>query len=179
MILNTVVYLDLVILSTLMINYLFIKAISIFLKKRLTFIRMFFALLISVGSLLLFLVPLKYIYNLRYFIGIVIGAVAFKGKENKLLSISILYLLNLCFVGTLVVFRIDNYTLLFISSLLVILIYSIQFMMKKMINNKSLEYNVLICDKSYVGYLDSGNKARYQGKPIIFINKNYYNDSFT
>lgn len=179
MILKTVVYLDLVILSTLTINYLFIKSCSIFLKIKLSIIRTLIALFISVISIFLFIVPIKYIYNLRYFIGILIGIIAFKKKENKLLGISIIYILNLSFIGTLVVFKIDNYLLLLISSLLIVLIYSIEFILKKIIKENVYEYNVLIDNQYLIGYFDTGNKALFNGMPIVFVNKKYFSNIYT
>lgn len=175
---KTVVYIDLVILSTLAVNYLFIKACSIFLKTRLSIIRTILALTVSVGSIFLFLVPIKYIYNLRYFVGILIGLIAFKDKENKLLGISIIYMLNLSFIGSLVVFKIDNYLLLLITCILIIFIYSIEYLYKKIIKKDHHEYNVLINNQKYVGIYDTGNRSLYQDCPIVYLNQKYFSDIF-
>lgn len=178
MIYKTVVYLDLVIISNIVVNYLFIKATNIFLKTKLTFFRTFIALLISTGSLFLFIVPLKYIYNLRYFIGILIGVVAFEKKENKLYGISILYLLNLGLIGTLVIFKINNLLLVIISTIFLIILYSFEFIRKKIINDKEFEYNVLINGKKYRGFLDTGNLVKYLNTPIVFMNQKYQNEDY-
>ena len=88
---NTVVYLDLVILSTIFVNYLFITSIGYLIKERVKVIRTILGISISLLSLVLFIVPIKYIYNLRYFVGILIGVVSYKKGKNKLIGISLMY----------------------------------------------------------------------------------------
>ena len=179
MIYKTVVYLDLVIISNIIVNYLFIKATSIFLKTKLTFFRTFLSLLVSTISLFLFIVPLKYIYNLRYFIGILIGVIAFEKKANKLYGISILYLLNLGLIGTLVIFKVNNLLIVIISTIFLIILYSLEFIQKKIIKEEQLEYNVLIKGKKYRGFLDTGNFVKYLNTPIVFMNQKYQNEDYS
>ncbi|MBQ2892426.1 MAG: sigma-E processing peptidase SpoIIGA [Bacilli bacterium] len=174
---KTIVYLDLVILLTLVINFLFIKMVSILLKEKIKLIRLIIALLISVLSIFLFIVPIKYIYNLRYFIGILIGVVAFKEKKHKLLGISIIYLINLTFIGTLVVFHIQNYWLLIGGALLLIFVYLFEHFYL-IINKHNLTYNVVINNQKYIGFLDTGNKIVYKNQLVVFLNSKYYSSEY-
>ncbi len=175
---NVVIYLDLVIISTLLINFLFIKVCSLLLKIKISIIRLMISLLISVLSIFLYIVPIKYIYNMRYFIGIFIGLVAFQKGGNKLLGISILYILNLSFIGSLIVFKIDNYLLLLVTGFLICFLYSFLYLSKNRLKKESTTYNVLIKDLILVGFLDTGNTSIYKGLPIVFVNNKYYNDFF-
>ena len=180
---GTVVYLDLVILSTILVNYLFIKATSILIKQKLHPVRLLIGLSISLLSLLLFLVPIKYIYNLRYFIGILIGYVSFKKNKYKLYGVSIIYLMNLSLIGTLVIFNINSIVLLIVLSVLIIFLEAINIYMTKVIKPNKLEYNALyniqIGNLNLIGFLDTGNNSNYQTIPIIYIPSIYFNDSFT
>ena len=120
-----VVYLDLVIISTILVNYLFIVSIGYLIGERTSFIRICFGLLISVMSLFLYIVPIKYIYNLRYFIGLLIGIVSYKKGKNKVLGITFMYLINLGFIGSLVVFQITSIILLVVVAGLIVLMHTI------------------------------------------------------
>lgn len=180
---ETVVYLDLVILSTVLVNYLFIKATSILIKQKIHPIRLFIALLISVLSLFLFLVPVKYIYNLRYFVGILIGYVSFKKHKYKLYAVSLIYLMNLSLIGTLVIFNVNNIILLIIITILIIILEAINIYMIKVIKHNKLKentlYNIQIGSLNLQGFLDTGNQSNYLDTPIIYIPTIYFTDAFS
>lgn len=168
-----VVYLDLVIISTILVNYLFIVSIGYLIGERTSFIRICFGLLISVMSLFLYIVPIKYIYNLRYFIGLLIGIVSYKKGKNKVLGITFMYLINLGFIGSLVVFRITSIILLVVVAGLIVLMHTIIHFTKPVIKPNSLTYNVLIDKVKLSGFLDTGNSSSYKGLPLIYINEVY------
>jgi len=168
-----VVYLDLVIISTILVNYLFIVSIGYLIGERTSFIRICFGLLISVMSLFLYIVPIKYIYNLRYFIGLLIGIVSYKKGKNKVLGITFMYLINLGFIGSLVVFRITSIILLVVVAGLIVLMHTIIHFTKPVIKPNGLTYNVLIDKVKLSGFLDTGNSSSYKGLPLIYINEVY------
>ena len=179
---GTVVYIDLVILSTLAVNYLFLKAISILIKQKITFIRLVISLMISVFSLFLFIAPIKFIYNVRYFIGLLIGVIAFKQSKYKLYAVSLMYILNLSLIGTLVIFNIDSIVLLLVVTVLIVILEGINIYMPRIIKSSILEYNDLykveIGSIILNGFLDTGNSSNYLGIPIIYIPTKYLNDEF-
>ncbi len=172
-----VVYIDLLILFTILVNYVFIKTIEVLFHSKINIIRMVVSLLISVLSLLLFLLPYKAYFIIRYFIGIIIGFIAFKESDikTKIIKIVIYYILNMCFIGTLVVFKINNIIPMILVMLYVVVLYIIehyQYIFKK-------EYfDIYINNTKYKGFLDSGNTTLYQNIPIIYINKIYFNTEY-
>ena len=179
MIYKVVVYLDLVILSTILVNYCFIKLTSLLIKSQLTIVRLILSLSVSVLSIFLYLVPLKYIYNLRYFIGILIGLIAFKNKEHKLLGVSILYILNLSFIGSLVIFQVNNYLILVLCLFFISSLYILEYVMKRFLKRNIHTYNVVINKVSYRAFLDTGNLVLYKGIPVVFLNKKLNSNIYT
>lgn len=175
---NTVVYLDLVILSTIFVNYLFITSIGYLIKERVKVIRLILGISISLLSLVLFIVPIKYIYNLRYFVGILIGVVSYKKGKNKLIGISLMYLVNLGFIGTLVVFKISSIWLLLIVALLIVLLHFFIYTTNKVLKETDLTYNVILDGITYIGLYDTGNSSTYEGIPIVYLNKTLKSEKF-
>ena len=78
-----VVYLDLVILTNILVDYAFLKTIALLYHERLKWYRVLISLLIGTGSLFLFLIPIKYLYNIRYIIGILMGLTAYNSNKAK------------------------------------------------------------------------------------------------
>ena len=172
-----IIYIDILILSTILVNYVFIKTISLIFNDKLSIIRTIIALFISVISLLLYLLPYKAYFIIRYFVGIIIGMVAFKDLDikNKIIKIAIFYILNMSFIGTLVVFKITNLIPMVLSLLYIVILYIIQ-NYKETFNK--LYFNVYINNNKYKGYLDSGNMCSYLSKPVVYINKKYFNNIY-
>jgi hypothetical protein len=176
-----IIYVDLLITSNLFINYLFIKFIHILFKEKGSIIRIIISLIISLLSLLLFFAPSKYIYNLRYFVGIIIGLIAFLKKDFKtsIIQIVIYYLLNISFIGTLVIFNINNMFLLFISAFFVITLWIIESYKITFIKQNSQHKKIRINKLKLNGYLDSGCNTYCDSIPVVFVNEKYLNFDFT
>lgn len=170
-----IVYLDLVIISTIIVNFAFIKLISVIFNEKINIIRVIIGLILCIISLFLFIMPLE-IYNLRYFVGIIIGSISFKYYDirNFIIKITTFYLLNLSFIGTLVVFNIHSVLIMFIALGFIIVLYIIENYKNKI--NKY--YQVIINNKKYKAILDTGNEAYYQNVPVVFINSKHFNDDF-
>ena len=105
-----IIYIDLVILSTILVNYSFIKLIYIINNLHYSKIRLFVSTVVSTFSIILFFIPFKYISIIRHLYGIVVGIVAFKINSLKITikMITSFYILNYLFIGTLVIFKIDK-----------------------------------------------------------------------
>lgn len=174
-----IVYLDLIILINILINYIFIKTIKIVFKEKLTIKQLIFSLVLSIISFGLFFVPIKYIYNIRYFIGIFIGLMAFNKNDIKklIIQISIFYLLNISFIGSLIIFNINNVFLLFLCAIFISFLWFIDSFKKVKDDNKTL-YKVKIQNKTYIGYLDTGNNSYCDNIPIIYLDINELNNNF-
>ncbi len=181
MVIVVVIYLDLLILSTILVNYLFIKTIAIIFKEKLSFLRVVIALLLSCLMLCLYLLPYKIYFVIRYFMGIIIGIVAFKKTDvkSKIIKIVIFYLLNMAFIGTLVVFRVKNIIPLLLTVFFVIILYIIE--NYKLIFNKNSNYNCLVRIKNLKlkGLIDTGNLATYEKIPIVFIKQKFFSKDFS
>ena len=165
-----ILYLDIIILLNLLINYIFIKAIKLIYKEKMNIFQFILSMIISLASFSLFFVSSKYIYNLRYFIGIIIGFVAFYKKDFKTIIVQtcIYYMLNIAFIGSLVIFNINNIFLLLLCSLFISTLWFID-SFKKDKNIFQINYKVRINNKIYNGFLDTGNNSLCENIPIIYI----------
>lgn len=175
-----IIYIDQIIASNVIINLLFIKFIQVLFKEKINIIRIILGLIVSVLSLCLFFVSTKYIYNLRYFVGIVIGIIVFLKKNYKetIIQIVLYYLLNLCFIGTLVIFNVDNTILLYLSSIFVIILWAIESYKSIYIKNKKNYIKVRINKLTLQGFLDTGNTTYCDGIPVVFIKEKYKDYNF-
>lgn len=171
-----IVYLDLVILATIIVNFAFIKTIYLIFHEKIKIFKLILGLILSVLSLLLFIMPLS-IYNLRYFIGIIIGLVSFNydNLQNYIIKIALFYLLNMAFIGSLVVFNIHNILIMIIALLYTLILFIIENYKK---TNKNIYYQVIINNKKLNAILDTGNETYYKGVPVVFIKLNFKDNSF-
>ncbi len=173
-----IVYLDLVIISMIISDYAMLKTIALIFKEKINKLRFFFAIIFCVISLLLFIFPLKKMLLFRYFVGIVVVIIAYPFKNYKDLIIKIItfYLLNIAFIGTIIVFKIDNIYMLGIALLYVLVSKIIESYQNIIINENILTYKVKIENYKLKGYLDTGNTTYYKGLPVVFI-KDIYQSS--
>jgi hypothetical protein len=91
-----VVYLDLVILSTVLVNTLMIMGIECILNGKLSIIRIILSNVVLVLSLGLYLINIKELIFIRYLIGILIGYISFNKCNitimNKCLFINTMFI---------------------------------------------------------------------------------------
>lgn len=170
-----VVYLDLVLVSTLIVDYAILKTICLVWKEKIIIYRFILALMISLGSILLFIFPFKHLMIARYFVGIIIVLVAYPYKSIKdiIIKIIIYYLLNIAFIGVIVIFKVRNLAMLFVALLFVIVSWIIENYKGVTINENKHIYRVNIKNINLKAYLDTGNTAYYQGIPLVFIDSKY------
>lgn len=177
-----ILYLDLVIISTLIVNYSFIKTIKLIFREKQNIIKMALALLLCVSSIGFFFISNPFVLLLRYGFGIVISLVAFdlKSKKNACLKTALFYLMNFAFIGTLVIFKIYNSWLMIVALLYTIILIIIDSYKKLVIKSNQYVYNVNIKGQDFHlrGFLDTGNQSMYQGIPIVFLDHQYFNESF-
>ena len=95
-----IVYWDLLILSTIIVNYAFIRTIAMLLNDRLKVYRVILALIVSVLMLLLYFLPYKTYYAIRYIMGVLVGLIAFSNKsiKIKIIEIVLFYLLTMTLI---------------------------------------------------------------------------------
>lgn len=172
-----VVYWDLLIISTIIVNYAFIKTIALILNDKLKAYRVIIALVISVLMLLLYFLPYQTYYAIRYIMGVIVGLVAFSNKSIRIRIIEIIlfYLLTMTYIGTLFVFKIKNIVLMIISMLYVICLYLIQ----NSVNYFKNIYSLTLENKKIKGLYDTGNNTNYQNISIVYLSQNLFNEEFT
>ena len=157
-----IIYIDLVILSTILVNYSFIKLIYIINNLHYSKIRLFVSTVVSTFSIILFFIPFKYISIIRHLYGIVVG------------MITSFYILNYLFIGTLVIFKIDKLIYLLIILIFIIILY----IFEKLKINKSYIIKTKISDHILTTLIDTGNKCNYNNIPVAFLKKSFYNEEF-
>lgn len=177
-----VLYWDLIIGSTILVNYSFLKTIMIAFRQKVIWWRMIIALVFCTLSLSLFVLP-SFLTSVRYLLGIMIGVIAFPSRRWKELTVQIscFYLLNLAFIGGLMVFNLHNTLFLFICLAYIIFLFLIDKKFYYVLKNKALTYNVNILGLSnnLFGYYDTGNRSKYKHLPIVFLDDKFHTDYFT
>lgn len=177
-----IIYVDLVILFTLLINYLFIKSINILFNSKTSLIRMIVSSIISVIALLFFILPFPILWYLRHLYGIVIGLAAFpdKNKSKRISKILLFYIMNYLLIGTLEVFKIKSYLWLIIISLIIIIIIYIEYFLKIKVvkENNYISNDYYINEKPLKTLIDSGNKCYYQGTIVSFLDEKFQDENY-
>lgn len=174
-----IVYLDLVLISNLIVDYSFLKTIALVYKEKIKWYRMLIALIIGCISIGLFILPIKYLYNVRYIIGIFMGLTAYNTQKpmKRFLMIISFYIINLFFVGSLVVFNISNIWFLLVAMLYTIVINTLEKVIYQNLKIK-YEYLIKILNKDAYAILDTGNHCEYDGKPVVFIDYKWLDDNY-
>jgi hypothetical protein len=169
-----VVYLDLVILSTVLVNTLMIMGIECILNGKLSIIRVILSNVVLVLSLGLYLINIKELIFIRYLIGILIGYISFNkcNIKSKIIKIVVYYLFNISLVGVLEIFEIRNLGLLILSVIFIICLGMII-----SFHNKN-ELEVKVNNLSLNALYDSGNYSFYKGVPVVYLDYKYFNSSF-
>ena len=158
-----VVYLDLVIISTVLVNTLIILGICSFLNEHYNILRIILSDILSVLLLSLYILPIGKLIFIRYLCGIIIGFVAFNkcSLPKMIIKLVLYYLFNLTLVGILEVFNIKNMFLLIISSILIIMM----FIIISFTNHHELTVKL---ENKYLNALyDSGNLSSYHNIETI------------
>lgn len=175
-----IIYIDLLILSTILVNFVFIKTIALIFKEKLSMIRVSISLILSVLLLLLYFLPYQFYFFIRYFMGIIIGMIAFQKSDikQKMIKIVIFYLLNMTFIGCLVVFEVKSILPLILTVVYVVVLYLVQNYKDRFKKENENLYDVQLNKRTLKAYLDTGNLATYQNIPIVFIKKKFLNNAF-
>lgn len=173
-----VLYWDLILASTIFVNFSFIKTLLLLFKERIIWWRVILAMAISVASLFIYFLPAPLLF-LRYTVGIWMGIVAFPGRtKTKIIQIAGLYVLNYAFIGSLVVFNIQSLLWIILSLLYIVILYLIS-NPKLSINQSNLTYDVIILSIGKLkAYLDTGNLSTFNGKPIVFLDEKWFGEMF-
>lgn len=175
-----IVYWDLVLLTNLIVDYAFLKTLALLYHEKIVWYRLILSLLLGTLSIFLFILPIKYVYNLRYIIGIFMGMIAYNSSKplKRFLMIISFYLINLVFIGSLVVFEVKNIFFLIVTLIYVMIITILEKIINKNLKTK-YEYDVKINAVSLRGLLDTGNNCFYYGKPIVFLKQELFDKNYT
>ena len=173
-----VLYVDIVIILTLLVNYFFLEVIGLLTHMPFKWYRIIIALLLSCASLMMFFIPIKVLYNLRYLMGIGIIFIAFPiiNIYHKILEIVLYYFLNFAFIGVLSSTRQHTLLMLIISLMTVIVLLIMAFQTKKM--NISARCFIQLGKKTYVGFWDTGNTSIDNDIPIVFVRSSFKNGDY-
>ena len=98
-----IIYLDLVILFTILVNVLIIEGIETIFNDKINIIRVIISSIMSVLLLSLYILPIGKLIFIRYLCGIIIGFVAFNkcSLPKMIIKLVLYYLFNLTLVGIL------------------------------------------------------------------------------
>lgn len=169
-----VIYLDLVIILTIVVHVLIIEGINAIFNEKIKIVRVIISSLLAVFLLSLYILPIGKFVWIRYLLGIPIGLIAFPKDKlvKRIIKIVFYYLLNLALVGTLAVFKIHNLFFLLICTLLVVVLGIITSF------RNSYEKEVFINKVRLNALYDSGNASYYLNKPIIYLDQKYYSSIY-
>lgn len=182
------VYIDLVIILNIWIDFLLLLATSLILKRRTSIVRLIVASMVgSLSTFLLFFKVNHYLLIvLKLFISIVMLIISFSFKNIKSLSENIIYfyLVGIILAGFIYLakskYNINNFetNFLLLSFITPLSLYVYYKNTKKIDNHYNQLYNVdLYYDNqkyTFVAYLDTGNKLydQYKKRPIILVYTN-------
>lgn len=172
-----VVYVDLIILATIVVNFTFIKTIAYFAKDKLNPFRVILGLFISVLSLLMYFLPYRFYFAFRYLVGVVIGLIVFNHKDvkMKIIEIVVFYFLTMSFIGTLFVFKVKSIIIMIVSLLYIIVLYIIQNYQK--IFGRNIVW-IKIGTMKVRALHDSGNLSSYCDYPVVYLNVKFLSSNF-
>lgn len=169
-----IVYLDLVIIETILVNSLIFIVIETLYKERPIIIRIILANILSISFFLLCLSKINVPPISRLLSGIVIGIIGFRWSSilNMIVKLCIYYLLNMSFISSLIILRINNIFILIISLFIVVIMYIIS------TYKDSSNTFVRIDNKHYYSLYDSGNSSYYKDTPIVFLHSKYKSSKY-
>lgn len=174
-----IVYIDIIMLFDFIINLVIMYAIEKCFTSKVCKIKILIPSVIS--SLFIPLSFFNYVFFkiFKLFGGIIIYFLSFEKSSirEKTIKISMFYLINLAFIGLLKTFDINQWYLLFISIIVLIIIIFIQNNKNYYIFLRTCKYNVIVKNgnnECYIeGFLDTGNRLTYKGIPIVIIDTKY------
>lgn len=173
-----IVYIDLVIISTVITDYAILKIIKEIWHEKIKVYKLILSLLTSILNIFLFIFPFRKLMLLRYFSGIIVPIVCFNYKTLKdtIIKVVTYYILNIFYIGTIITFNISSYFMLFPALLFVVSSYIVENFKNISIKDNEYIYKVVINSKIYTAYLDTGNMMYYNGIPIVLICNKYFNN---
>lgn len=180
-----IVYIDLIFLFNFMVNFIFLYVTEKIFKDDTKILRMIIAS--TVGGIIAILSCFnKYVFQIYKIMGgvflIVLGIRKITFSKS-IIKISMFYLENLALVGVLTTFKINNLLMLsFALGLILVLLFFEHFKNYYIFLSKN-KYNVIVSKNNkkmkFEAILDTGNSATNKdGIPLVFISREFYNDSF-
>ncbi len=177
-----VVYLDALFLLDSFVHFIFTLFVEKLYGKQVKILRIIIIAIVS-GLISVLALFSSFVFILvKIFGGFLLGLISFKSitKSQKVIKISLYYVMNFVLVGMLSSFKIDKWYLLLISLALVLIIISFEVFKKYDIFIKRSTYNILLLFDKYKikvdGFLDTGNQLVVDGIPVIFLDYKYLRD---
>lgn len=168
-----IVYLDVVIIATILVNYCLIETIRLAFSVKISKMNLILGLIISGLSLGLIWIAHPIAVAARYFVGFVIGEVVFRNvrEPKRLVMILSFYFLNFAFVGTLVIFSVSGPVLFLVALLYNIVLFFIErtYVNSSFIREQVVEIRFPKIKGKFHGLLDSGNSSYFEGLPVVFV----------
>lgn len=176
------IYLDLIFLLNLWIDFLLLLTTNVILKYKTSYIRLFLASLVGACSTFLFLINNKivlFIFKILFSIMMQLITNKYKGIKTLIENTFYFYLTSIILAGTLYLLKLDqlkmryNFFLLFILTPIILKIYKKE--IKKLDTYYSDIYAVTVIYKGkkyyFNAYLDTGNKLydQYKKRPISLV----------
>jgi len=191
------VYLDLIIMLNIALDFLILLTVSIVLKRNVNIKRIIFASLFGGISIFLLFIPINafmlFVIKFGISIGMTIIAFSYKNKKYFINNIAYLYMISVILGGFLYLLKVEfsyknegivffnngmslNFIVLIIISPIILYIYIKE---SKLLKDSNKHYYMVDlyyknqCFK-FNGFLDTGNKLydQYKRRPIVLIKSN-------
>lgn len=188
------VYIDLVVIVDLFMNYLTIITTGIILMRKTKFKKIFLSSIIGCIPLMFLFLNVNRIevFIINFFFSIIMSIIAFKYKDiiYTLKNVLYMYFTSIFLSGGIYLININflqqfnnkilSLAILIVISPLLTVIYSKSLKNIKNINSNYYQVDIYLKGKPMITintYLDTGNKLTdpYTGKPIILVSKNSIN----
>ena len=174
-----VIYLDLILLSNFLINFLFLSFIEKLFNDKIKYLRITIASVIGSLFVLVYFTDYIYLFICKLIGGILITIIGLVNitKSKQIIKICLFYALNFAFVGFLQSFKINDWYLLLVAIIVILGLFVFENSRKYFIFINRCKYNVIVlfenCVLSLESFLDTGNECFYNNTPVIFINQRY------
>lgn len=183
------IYIDLFFLFNIIMDLIIILGVSIILKRKTSYSRIFISSLIGgLSSLLLFTSFNKLLIEIISVAVMVIISFGYKGIRYLFKNIFYMYILSILLGGLIYLFNIKvttsiffTYLIIIVISILVMILYIKETRHMKNIYNNCYRVDIYFKDNesiSLTGFIDTGNNLYdpYKKRPIILVSSKYKRD---
>lgn len=168
-----------------MVNFIFLYVTEKIFKDDTKILRMIIVSTVG-GIIAIFSCFNKYVFQIYKIIGgvfLIVSGIRKITFSKLIIKISMFYLENLALVGVLTTFKINNLLMLSFALGVILVLLFFEHFKNYYIFLSQNKYNVIVTKNNekmkLEAILDTGNSATNKdGIPLVFISKQFYNDSF-